>query len=158
MADITNGWKPIAIMCAGSFFVALAYIFLLRWMVKPILYLSMLVIQFCFIALTAWCFIHAKELEKGPKGKDSDEYKYNQVAGIVAAVVALAYLCCMCCCWKNISLGASIMEAASDFVTSNMKILFLPIIAYTLSIMVFIVWLYSAVYIYTVGDAEWKKG
>jgi len=50
------------------------------------------------------------------------------------------------------------MEAASDFVTSNMKILILPIIAYLVSICIFVVWLYSAVYIYTVGEAEYRKG
>jgi membrane protein required for beta-lactamase induction len=77
MADITNGWKPIAIMCGGSFVIALIYVFLLRWIVKPILYLSMFIILFVFIALGAWCFMHSKELEKTPKGKDSDEYKYN---------------------------------------------------------------------------------
>lgn len=153
MTDLQNGWKPIAIMAAGSFVVAFIYVFLLRWIVKPLLYISMVLILVMFIAIGAWCFIHAADFKK-----DSNEYKYNIAGAGVAWGIAFAYLCCMCCCWKNIALGASIMEAASAFVTSNIRILILPIIAYFLSVIVFLVWIYSAVYIWSVGTSEYRKG
>jgi hypothetical protein len=58
------------------------------------------------------------------------------------------------CCWKNISLGASIMEAASDFVGSNLRIIFLPIIAYLIALIFFAYWIVTAIYLYGVGDAK----
>jgi len=58
----------------------------------------------------------------------------------------------MLCCWSNISLGASIMEAASKFVTDNIRIVLLPIVAYILSMVFFAYWAVTAVYLYGVGD------
>jgi len=63
----------------------------------------------------------------------------------------------MLCCWDNISLGASIMEASSDFVTSNIRIVFLPIIAYIISLVFFAYWAVTAVYLYGVGEVTYTK-
>jgi hypothetical protein len=63
------------------------------------------------------------------------------------------YACFMLCCWKNISLGASIMEAASDFVGSNLRIITLPIFAYIIALIFFAYWIVTAIYLYGVGDA-----
>ena len=63
----------------------------------------------------------------------------------------------MCCCWKNISLGASIMEAASEFVSQNLRIIFLPIIGYCICVPFIIYWIYTAVYLYSIGEPEFKE-
>jgi len=63
----------------------------------------------------------------------------------------------MLCCWENIALGASIMEAASDFVTSNIRIVFLPIIAYIVSLLFFAYWAVTAVYLYGVGEVTYSN-
>jgi hypothetical protein len=39
----------MAIMCAGSFFIALFYIFILKWITKPLLYMSLLIILFALL-------------------------------------------------------------------------------------------------------------
>lgn len=44
------------------------------------------------------------------------------------------------------------MEAASDFVTSNVKVIFLPIVAYFISLAFFAYWAVTAVYLYGVGE------
>lgn len=59
---------------------------------------------------------------------------------------------CVCCCWKNIALGASIMEAASEFVAQNLRVVTLPIIAYIIVLPVFIIWTACATYLYSVGE------
>lgn len=99
-------------MCAGSFFIALFYVFLLKWIVKPILYLSILLIQIIFIGLGVYCIMHSQDYPK-----DSEYYTYNINGGIVFFVIAFIYLCFVCCCMNNIRLGASIMECASEFIT-----------------------------------------
>ena len=73
---------------------------------------------------------------------------------VVAFTLAVLYLCFICCCWKNISLGASIMECASEFVTDNLKVAFLPLIAYIACIPLFVFWVVAVTYIYTRGDVE----
>jgi len=44
------------------------------------------------------------------------------------------------------------MEAASKFVTDNIRIVLLPIVAYILSMVFFAYWAVTAVYLYGVGD------
>lgn len=70
---------------------------------------------------------------------------------IVAWVVGAAYMICVCCCWKNISLGATIMECASQFVSQNLRVVTLPVIAYLVCLPVFIIWTACATYLYSIG-------
>jgi len=101
-------------MCFVTLFIAIIYIFLLKWITKPLLYASMVIILAFFILMGGFCFIkrgdYDPELEK-------DNYNYALIGAIVSWVLAGIYLCFILCCWKNISLGASIMEAASAFVS-----------------------------------------
>jgi len=82
---------------------------------------------------------------------DTDNYKLTMAGAYVSFVLAIAYMICVCCCWKNISLGASIMECASEFVSQNLRIIALPIVSYLVVIPVFIIWTFCAVYLYSIG-------
>jgi len=75
---------------------------------------------------------------------------------IIAFVLALLYSICVCCCWGNIRLGASVMESASDFVSSNLRVIFLPVVAYIISMAFFCFWLSIALYLYSIGEAKYK--
>jgi choline transporter-like protein 2/4/5 len=77
------------------------------------------------------------------------------IGAVVSWVIAALYLCFIGCCWKNISLGASIMEAASDFVSSNLRIVLLPVIAYIISFIFLLFWVFAAMYLYSVGEPEY---
>ena len=48
------------------------------------------------------------------------------------------------------------MEVASSFVTSNIRIVFLPIGAYFVSIIFFTYWAVTAVFLYGVGDVTYN--
>jgi len=47
-------WKEILYMCLASVLITVVYIFLLKWITKPLLYVSMLIILFMFVLLGAW--------------------------------------------------------------------------------------------------------
>lgn len=81
----------------------------------------------------------------------SNNYYYALYGSYVLFVLAGLYTLCMCCCWSNISLGASIMEAASEFISETLRIMFLPPIAYTVSMMYMVFWLYTAMHLYSIG-------
>lgn len=75
---------------------------------------------------------------------------------IFAWVLAFLYLCFIVCCWKNIALGASILEAASDFVTSNIRVLWLPIVSYIFCVPFVCYWVVTAVFLYSIGEPEFE--
>ena len=111
-AEITECWETLAIMAGGTVVISIVYIFLLKWITKPLLYTSMFIILIMFILLGAWSWTKQFDYDAG-----SDDFMYAQIGAYVAWALSFLYLVFMCCCWNNISLGASIMEAASDFVS-----------------------------------------
>lgn len=48
------------------------------------------------------------------------------------------------------------MEAASDFVTSNVRVVFLPILSYLVAMIFFVYWAVTAVYLYGVGEVTYN--
>lgn len=155
-------------MCFGTIVISIIYTYMLKIIVKPLLYVSMVLILIGFILLGGFAFMKRSEYaESKPDGWDSrdtetstmvwkDEKNFNFAtigAGVGWGVAAL-YACFMCCCWKNISLGASIMEAASDFVSSNLRVVMLPILSYIVSFIFFLFWTIATVHLYSIGTAE----
>jgi hypothetical protein len=151
-AEIEKSWKEMAIMGAGTIGISIIYIFLLRWITKPLLYLSMLAIQIGFILLGAWSWMKKDEFLP-----EQDEYYYCKVGAGLSWGFAGVYFCFVCCCWSNIALGASIMEAAADFVTSNLRIVLLPIMSYLVCIPVIVYWVFASVYVFSIGEVEFEK-
>ena len=138
-------------MAFATIIISIIYVFLLKWITKPLLYISMVLILVGFILLGGFAWMHKDEYQP-----ESENYKYSQYGAIAAWFVAFVYLICMCCCNKNISLGASIMECASEFVSQNIRIVVLPLIAYFLSMIFMVYWVFTAVYLFSVGKPTWE--
>jgi len=50
-------------MCLGTIVIALVYVFLLKWFVKPILYVSMVLILAMFILFGVWSYMKREEYD-----------------------------------------------------------------------------------------------
>jgi len=50
------------------------------------------------------------------------------------------------------------MEVASDFVSGNLSVITLPLMSYLIVVLFFAYWLTAAVYVYSVGEVEFKQG
>lgn len=77
---------------------------------------------------------------------------------IVAGVLTLLYTLFLCWQWKNIAIGASIMEAAGDFVSSNSRIALLPIFAYLACLPVVFWFALTNLFLYSMGEPEYIPG
>lgn len=172
-AEIADAGIGLLYMALATFVISFIYIMLLRWITKPLLYVSLFVILLCFIGLGVFGWMKKEEYKEAEDeaytkkneetGKDksewppieySDNYNYSMYGAIAAWVIGACYGLCVCCCWNNIALGASIMEAASEFVTKNIIIIFLPMIAYLISLVVLGAWTVGAIHLYSIGEPE----
>ena len=150
--DLKNCWELILIMTVVVFVTTIFYIFILRWIAKPLLYTSMLLLLVCGILLGAWSWF-----KKDQFPSDSNNYMYAQYGAILAWTVSGLYLIFVLCQWRNISLGASILESASDFLSSNTRVVWLPIITYLLCLPIFAWWTYSSVFLMSMGEPFQEK-
>lgn len=78
-------------------------------------------------------------------------------ATVVFGLLTVIFMVCICCMWSAIALGACVMETASDFVGSNKAIVGLPFLAYVVSIPIITWWTATAIYIYGLGEPEFKQ-
>ena len=76
---------------------------------------------------------------------------------IVFAVLTGVFVVCICCMWKAIALGASVMETASDFIGENKRVVILPFLAYILSIPIILWWTLTSIFIYGLGDPKFAE-
>lgn len=136
-----------------SLLITVFYLFLLRWITKPLLYTSLFLI-FIFGALVSyWCYKNSMGFPK-----ETDNYKYSITGAIVAGVLTILYVLFLCCQWRNIALGASIMGAAGEFVAKNTRIGWLPPISYVVCIPVFLWFIFTNLFLYSMGTPKFKKG
>ena len=75
---------------------------------------------------------------------------------LVSWAIGAIYMVVVCCCWKNIALGASIMECSSQFVSSNLRIMLLPVTCYIICMPFIAYWLITAIHLFSIGTPEFK--
>ena len=139
-------------MSIASIFITVLYLYLLQWITLPLLYFSIFLVFAGFVATGAWSLWLSTQYPEG-----SEWQQYGQIGAGLAFALALIYLICVCCCWSNITLGAQIMSVAADFLTSNLRIVFLPFGTAFVVFLFMIWWLACAAWIYTVGDVQWVR-
>lgn len=140
-------------MGAVTLVVTLLYIFLLRCMTKPILYGSLLLIFLFLLGVTGYMYKVWSEVED----KESDDYKVSLAAMAVFGILTVVFMVCICCMWKAISLGAAIMETASDFIGDNKRVLVLPFLAYIFSVPIILWWVSTSIFIYGLGEPKFME-
>ena len=147
LQDLAAAWKPIVIMGCATIVVTLLYVWLLKYITKPFLYGSLLAVQVLLILAGYWLF---KKRDEYPA--DSDNYKYTTGYAAAVWVVAGLFLIFICCQWKNIALGAAVMEAAAQFIQDNKHIAFVPIGMYLLCVPITAWWAAGSIYVYSMGE------
>lgn len=142
-----ESWQPIVYMTILSVVITILYLFLLQWMTMCLLYVSIALVFFAFVAMGAWSFWMSTQYPPG-----SEWEMYARVGAGFSFALALIYMICVCCCWSNIALGATILKVAAGFLTKNLRMVFLPILSSFFIAIFGIWWLACASWIYTIGD------
>ena len=144
--EIFNVWDLMLYMCFASLIITILYVFLLRWIAKPLIYVSLFLV-FIFGLLGGYYVW----MQKDDYLEGTDNYKHVQGAAIFIWILTGLYSLFICCQWNNIALGTSIVKAASDFVTSNSRIAFVPLVFYAVCIPIAAWWTVASVYLMSIG-------
>jgi len=118
-------------------------------MAKPIVYISIILI-FVFLLLAGYlCYNQAQLMED-----DEDNRKYVLYFSYFLFGVTFLYVILMLCLCSRIRLAIAIFQVTSDFMRDTPSIFFVPIFFLFVSIIFMFVWIVSAIYIFTVGEAK----
>lgn len=87
--------------------------------------------------------------------RDGDDTKtYLRIAAGVCWFFAFIYCACLICMWKSLQISLAVLECASDFVGSNLRIVFVPIVFFVMNVIVFIFWILAVIAIFSVGEID----
>ena len=92
LLDISNAWEVILYMTVVSFLITLVYVFLLRWIAKPLLYVSLVLLLVGMILGGLIIFLQVENYESEP---DVQTGMYTG-AGMIwfFALIFMLFLCC----------------------------------------------------------------
>jgi len=63
LVELELCWEILAGMAVATIFISIFYIFLLKWLTKPLLYVSMLIILIAFVLLGGWLWMKKDEYD-----------------------------------------------------------------------------------------------
>lgn len=82
---------------------------------------------------------------------NKEHFKY--VAFGVWALSAL-YLVIFSCLWKSLQIALTVIQAASDFVGSNLRVMLVPLIAFILHLAFIVAWIAGTVMVLSIGEID----
>lgn len=150
--DIKDAWFVLLVMAIVTPMITVFYVWLLKTVTKPLLYTSLVLIFLLGCATGYYAYSQTQLMEPGTK-----EMAAAKAGSFVIWVIVALYTCFILCNWHNISLGASIMETASEFVTENQSIAWQPVYAYAICLPIICWWTFSAVFIYSMGTPIFEE-
>jgi hypothetical protein len=151
--DLGTCWWIFLVMLGISTTIAMIYLFLLRCVAKPLIYISFVLILAILIASGAYVFASYKYYSEGDSTRN-----VMKGMGILIWIIAGIYLIVLLCCCSRIRLAIAIMQAASDFVRNTFSIFSVPFVFFFFIAVWVTFWIFSAVYVYSVGDIEKVDG
>ena len=162
IVDMRKAWPVIIYGALTSLVVTFIYVFVLKWMAKPLLYLSILMMLVLMGGGGAYLWLtqlKMPDLQSNPDGEDTanSQKQMYQIAAYVLWALAAIYMIFICCSCSNIMLAANIVKAASDFLSSNTRIIFMPLFMYLLMVPIVCCWLYSVLSLASIGTPVYKE-
>ena len=142
--------EAILIMSFAAFFLTICYVAALKYITKPLLYGSLLLILVFGLCSSWWAYNNVAKYE------GTDQLVFAQVFALVVCVMTVLYVICLCCQWRNIKLGATIMQVTSDYLTDNKIVAVLPFLSYFICVPILMIWMWSSTYIFSIGTPIFK--
>ena len=147
MGDLGTCWWLFLVMAGITLVISMIYLFLLRCIAKPLLYISFIIILALFVGAGFYVFFQQFKYEDGDKTKQVMKW-----CGIGLWIVSGLYLIILLCCCSRIRLGIAIVEATSQFVASKFSIFLVPLVFFVIILIWMTFWIISAIYVYSVGE------
>lgn len=149
ISDIIATWQVLMITLGTAFVLGFIYLILLRWIVGPIVWLSIFLTIIALGGGGYFCY------DRGMNLPETDKYKLHYTYGSYAVWgICAAFILCVCCNCKNIKIGIAVMKTTAAFIKDTPQIFLLPPIFGLLSLVWVIVWMITAVYIGSVGKIQ----
>eukprot|EP00659_Diplonema_papillatum_P018675 gene18675-28828_t len=154
LAEAEDGYRVIIYASILALILPFVYSILLRIILKPIVWLCLLLTFTGLVVCGYLCYRKYDHLDDDDDRTNDDEAKAWLVGGIILWVGATLFLCFIVWFSKQISTACEIIQEAGRVLVSDPSILLVPIIT-GISVLVLLLWVvWVGLYIYTIEDYD----
>lgn len=150
--EVTAGWWIILLSAIGSVVIALIWLFFLRYTVKPLVVLLILLLLVTMIGLGVLFFLKRKQVLDDPQSAGSDAPKMWLAMAIVAWCSAFIFLCVIIFLGKSIMIACDIIEEAAKVPISIPTMNLVPPVLFLCILPFIALFVAVAIFIQSTGD------
>lgn len=159
---ISDCYLTVWIIIASAGFavvIGLIYMVLLQLLAPIIIYL-MVVCIFAILVLAGWfCYDQSQNYEEDlPEDSSWDSQKTMFWLAIIFWVSAGVFFLVFVCLYHKIRVAIGVIKTAAQFIRKELSIVFFPLVVAVMLISFYVYWVWSAVYIYSLGSYEPESG
>lgn len=149
-----KGWHVFIYMTVIVLVISIIYVYLLKFFAKPLLYISIAGMLLFLVFGGLFCFVQYTNAAENTLPEVKNGFLGGAASFWILALLMVAFILCY---REAIKLGAAILQASSDFVSSNNRIILLPLINYVLMIIVTLCWGVSVLYLGSKGKPSYVE-
>jgi len=156
-SETEQSWLVILLSSITCCFISLLWIFLLRWIMKPLVYLCILLILVLLVVIGYLAMLMADDLEKIALPGDTatqDQVKFWRALQWGAWILAAMYVIIMFWMIKRIKIAIAIMREASYIFLAAPLLAIIPPIVFILFIGWVAFFIVTTIYIQTIGTLQ----
>lgn len=158
-SECEQTWRVIVICSATAIVISLVWIFLLRWVMAPIVYLCIILVFAVIVLIGVLAMLQADNLEDvslpGETGTD-DQVKVWRAIEYIAFLAAAMYIVVVLVIIKRIRIAIILMEESSKAFLANPVIAVLPLFVLVLLLGFGALFFAATLYIQTIGDVNFE--
>ncbi|TNV81603.1 hypothetical protein FGO68_gene10682 [Halteria grandinella] len=153
-ADVAASWKVIVLSAFIALLISVIYSFFLKKFAKVLTFVSLVLIFISLVAMGQYFFY----LSNPDVTTDFDAYisdkKHFQYVAFGLWGLSCLYLLIFSCQWKSLQIALTVLESASDFVGSNLRLLLVPLIAFVFHLAFLVAWIAGTVMVVSIGEID----
>jgi hypothetical protein len=162
-SDLANTWGIILASAGFAFVVSLFYLIILRWCTGFFIWLTILLYLAAVLALAIILHKKSYALEEEEKlkmtltGTAQTTSRKLYWCAVVLYIIFSISIIAICTFFKTIELCIAILKSSALFVKSHFMVILIPIIVGILIFGYAIFWMFTLVFLWTVGDIKKRE-
>ena len=165
--DLSAASKAIKTSIVLGFVYSLAFIYLMSWFAETLAWICVILVQLTLIGGTAALYLlydaelqayaalpdqfDGAALEK--KNEESETTQLYIMIGLgTVGLLCLAFCCCIACNFDSLKKAIDVIDAAADFLAGTKRIILVPAVFFTCSLIAVSVWMGAMAAVLSLND------
>lgn len=152
-ADLYEARWVMLIACGIALITTLVYIKFMDWCAYWLSWLSIFLVLGALVATGTYAFMYRRDqVSLDSSYADSSEATWLSATAWTCWILAAIYLLVMLCALSSLRVAIAVIETAADYFADTKRIIFVPLLYFTIGIITFAMWVFALICVASIGD------